>query len=138
MSPAPEPAAPHDWELYRALREQLTHEDNLVNHRLMWLILSEGLLFTAYGTISTARLHWLAYGFPFFGMTVAGVIGVSIHAALEATDELRRRYETSGLSRLCSLTPSEATGGRGKWAAQALPFVFGALWILAIAGAFSS
>jgi len=29
-----------DWDLYRALREQWTHEDNLVNHRLMWLILS--------------------------------------------------------------------------------------------------
>jgi len=127
-----------DWDLYRALREQLTHEDNLVNHRLMWLILSEGLLFTAYGTITTARLHWLSYGFPFFGMTVAGVIGVSIYAALAATDELRARYEASGLSRLCRLTPSEATGARGKWAAQALPFVFGALWVLAIAGAFGS
>ena len=46
-----------DWDLYRALREQWTHEDNLVNHRLMWLILSEGLLFTAYGTLSTAKLH---------------------------------------------------------------------------------
>ena len=93
---------------------------------------------TAYGTISTARLHWLAYGFPFFGMTVAGVIGVSINAALTATDEVRRRYEDSGLARLCNLTPSAATGSRGKWAAQALPFVFGALWVLAIAGAFSA
>jgi hypothetical protein len=138
MSPPPESIALPDWDLYRALREQLTHEDNLVNHRLMWLILSEGLLFTAYGTISTAKLHWLAYGFPFFGMTVAGVIGVSIYAALAATDELRERYEASGLTHLCSLTPSEATGARGKWAAQALPFVFGALWALAIAGAFGS
>jgi hypothetical protein len=138
MSVMHEPANPPDWDLYRALREQLTHEDNLVNHRLMWLILSEGLLFTAYGTISTARLHWLAYGFPFFGMAVAAVIGISIYAALEATDELRRRYEASGLTQLCRLTPSERTGGRGKWAAQALPFVFGALWVLAIAGAFNS
>lgn len=55
-----------DWDLCRALREQWTHEDNLVNHRLMWLILSEGLLFTAYGTLSTAKLHWLVFGFPFF------------------------------------------------------------------------
>jgi len=138
MTQSPEVVTLPDWDLYRALREQLTHEDNLVNHRLMWLILSEGLLFTAYGTISTARLHWLAYGFPFFGMTVAGVIGVSINAALTATDEVRRRYEESGLARLCNLTPSEATGSRGKWAAQALPFVFGALWVLAIAGAFSA
>ena len=63
--PEERPPMPHDpttnqlpdWDLYRALREQWTHEDNLVN--------------------------------------------------------------------------------RGKWAAQALPFVFGALWLLAMAGAFS-
>ena len=56
ISPQPQPQPP-DWELYRALREQWTHEDNLINHRLMWLILSEGLLFTAYGTLSTAKMH---------------------------------------------------------------------------------
>jgi hypothetical protein len=127
-----------DWELYRALREQWTHEDNLVNHRLMWLILSEGLLFTAYGTLSTANLHWLVFGFPFFGMAVAAVIGVSIYAALAATDEIEERYDAAGLNALCSLTPSRRTGNRGKWAAQSLPFVFGALWVLAMAGAFGS
>lgn len=127
-----------DWDLYRALREQWTHEDNLVNHRLMWLILSEGLLFTAYGTLSTAKLHWLVFGFPFFGMAVAGVIGMSIFAALAATEEIARRYDAAGLTRLCSLTPSAHIGHRGKWAAQALPFVFAALWALAMAGAFGS
>ena len=129
---------PPDWDLYRALREQWTHEDNLVNHRLMWLILSEGLLFTAYGTLSSARLHWLVFGFPFFGMAVAGVIGVSIFAALAATEEIRRQFDDAGLNRLCSLTPSRHIGSRGKWAAQALPFVFGALWLLALLGAFSA
>lgn len=127
-----------DWDLYRALRDQWTHEDNLVNHRLMWLILSEGLLFTAYGTLSTAKLHWLVFGFPFFGMTVAAVIGVSIFAALAATEEIQEQYEAAGLARLCSLTPSKRIGGRGKWAAQALPFVFGALWLLALMGAFGA
>ena len=57
MSQEPARSPLPDWELYRALREQWTHEDNLVNHRLMWLILSQGLLFTAYGTLSTAKLH---------------------------------------------------------------------------------
>jgi len=127
-----------DWDLYRALREQWTHEDNLVNHRLMWLILSEGLLFTAYGTLTTAKLHWLVFGFPLFGMAVAGVIGVSIYAALDATDEIQREYERAGLMRLCSLTPSKGVGNRGRWAPRALPFVFGALWGLAMAGAFGS
>lgn len=110
-----------DWDLYRALREQWRHEDNLVNHRLMWLILSEGLLFTAYGTLYTAKLHWLVFGFPFFGMAVVAVIGAGIFAALGATDEISQRI-----------------GNRGKLAAQSLPFVFGALWLLAMAGAFGS
>lgn len=136
--PLKPPSKLPDWDLYRALREQWTHEDNLVNHRLMWLILSEGLLFTAYGTLSTAKLHWLVFGFPFFGMAVAAIIGVSIFAALAATEEISEQYEAAGLSALCSLTPSRRIGNRGKLAAQALPFVFGALWLLAMAGAFGS
>lgn len=125
-----------DWELYRALREQWTHEDNLVNHRLMWLILSQGLLFTAYGTLSTAKLHWLVFGFPFFGMAVSAVIGISIFAALAAIEEVSSEYEQAGLDALCPLSPGRSTGNRGKLAAQSLPFVFGALWLLALAGAF--
>lgn len=132
----PEPSRLPDWELYRALREQWTHEDNLVNHRLMWLILSQGLLFTAYGTIATAKLHWLAFGFPVFGMAVSAVIGVSIYAALAAIDEVARQYERAGLNALCSLSPGRDRARRGKLAAQTLPFVFGALWLLALAGAF--
>ncbi len=132
-SPQPPQALP-DWDLYRALREQWTHEDNLVNHRLMWLILSQGLLFTAFGTLSTAQHRWLVIGFPLFGMAVAAVIGVSIFAALDATRTIKRQYEEAGLNRLCSLTPASPTSQRGNWASLALPFVFAALWMLALAG----
>jgi hypothetical protein len=69
-------------------------------------------------------------------MAVAGVIAVSIYAALAATERVREAYAATGLERLCSLTPGGSTGDRGKWAAQALPFVFIALWVLAVAGAF--
>lgn len=133
-SSKPEP----DWEMYRALREQWTHEDNLVNHRLMWLILSQGLLFTSYGTLTTAKLHWLVLGFPFFGMTVAAVIGISIFAAFAAIREVNQRYDALGLNALLPLAPSGRVDHLGKLAAQALPFVFGALWVLALAGAFRS
>jgi hypothetical protein len=125
-------AAP-DWDLYRAYREQWTHEDNLVNHRLMWLIMSGGLLFTAYGTQSGGHVKWLIFGFPFFGMAIATLIGVGIFTALSATDELRRQFDSAVLSQLCSLTPVSHSLHRGRWAAQALPFVFGALWLLALA-----
>ena len=125
---------PRDWELYRALREQWTHEDNLVNHRLMWLIMSEGLLFTAYGTLSTAKQHWLILGFPFFGIAVAALIGVGIFTALAATDDIQRQFDDAGLVELCALSPSSRTAHRGRWSAQGLPFVFSALWLLALAG----
>jgi len=136
MSQPDLPNPPPDWELYRALREQWTHEDNLINHRLMWLILSQGLLFTAYGTLSTAKLHWLVLGFPFFGIVVAAVIGISIFAALTAIEVVNTRFEAAGLDALCSLSPGRTSGNYGKLAAQSLPFVFGALWLLAMAGAF--
>lgn len=123
-----------DWDLYRALREQWTHEDNLVNHRLMWLILSQGLLFTAYGSLTLDKHRWLVIGFPVFGMAVAAIIGVSILAALDATEAIRRHYVAAGLERLCNLTPNSDTGHRGAWAAKALPFVFGTLWMLALTG----
>ncbi len=123
-----------DWDLFRALREQWTHEDNLVNHRLMWLILSQGLLFTAYGSLTLDKHRWLVIGFPVFGMAVAGIIGVSILAALDATEAIRRQYEAAGLDKLCHLTPDSRTGHRGGWAARALPFVFGTLWMLALTG----
>ena len=130
------PRAAPDWELYRALREQWTHEDNLVNHRLMWLILSQGLLFTAYGTLSSGRLHWLVFGFPFFGIAVSAMIGISIFAALGAIDEVQKLFDRAGLAALCPLSAGRLHGNRGKVAAQSLPFVFGALWVLALAGAF--
>jgi hypothetical protein len=138
MTPAETAANAADWELYRALREQWTHEDNLVNHRLMWLILSEGLLFTAYGTVAGARLRWLGFGFPFFGMAVAALIGVGIFTAFDSMREIQRRFDTAGLERLNRLTPAGRQGERGRWAAQGLPFVFGAFWLLALAGSFAT
>lgn len=132
------PGGRPDWELYRALREQWTHEDNLVNHRLMWLILSEGLLFTAYGTVSAAELRWLVFGFPLLGVIVTALIGVSIFAAFAAAGEIGRHYQEAGLDALFSLTPGRRFAARGRRAVQALLVVFGAVWLLAFASAFAS
>ncbi len=139
MSQQALPANPKpDWELYRALREQWTHEDALVNYRLMWLILSEGLLFTAYGTLSPAEHRWLIFGFPFVGIATTALIAVSIEAAFAATEEVARRYGEAGLNALCPLTPGRRFGVRGRWAAKALPLVFAVLWLLALAGTLGS
>jgi hypothetical protein len=78
----------------------------------------------------------LVYGFPFFGLAVAAVIGISIYAALDATDFIQKEFDASSVADLCHLTPKSRRAKRGKWAAKALPFVFGGLWVLAWLGAF--
>jgi hypothetical protein len=122
------------WDQYRALREQWTHEDMLVGHRVTWLILSSGLLFTAYRAEASGGGHWLALAFPLFGMLLSALIGVSIHAAMAATDDVRREFDRAGLADLCPLAPASRLARRGRWAAKALPFVFGAMWLLALLG----
>jgi hypothetical protein len=120
---------------YRALREQWTHEDMLIGHRITWLILSEGLLFNAYVAQSARASGWLAFGFPLFGIAVAALIGVGVFTALRASEQVRLEYERSGLADLCPLAPKVHLSARGRWAPKALPFVFAAMWVLALVAA---
>ncbi len=121
------------WDHWRALREQWTHEDTLVNHRVSWLILSEGLLFNAYRAQAGMADHWLTMAFPFFGTLVAALLGAGIYAAMAATQDVRRQFDDAGLGDLCPLAPAGRLAQQGRWAARALPFVFGAMWIVAAA-----
>ena len=59
---------------------------------------------------------------------------MAIHAALAASDDVRREFERAGLADLCPLAPASSLARRGRWASKALPFVFGAMWLLALAG----
>ena len=120
------------WDHYRALREQWTHEDNLVNQRMGWLIWSEGLMFTAYGAQARDGLNWLVLGFPLFGVLVAVLAGVGVYTAMAATDDIKQQFDEAGLNDLCPLAPASHISHRGRWAAKSLPFVFGALWLLAL------
>jgi hypothetical protein len=121
------------WDQYRALREQWTHEDMLINHRVSWLILSEGLLFNAYRAQAEVPGNWLSLAFPFFGTLVAVLLGAGIFAAMAATQEVRRQFEEAGLADLCPLAPAGRLAQQGRWAARALPFVFAAMWAVAAA-----
>ncbi len=125
------------WEHHRALREQWTHEDHLVAQRMGWLIWSEGLMFTAYGAPARDGVYWLVLGFPFFGILVAGLASVAIYTAMAATDSIKQQFDEAGLADLCPLAPASHIAHRGRWAAKAMPFVFGAMWMLALLGRLS-
>lgn len=121
------------WDQWRALREQWTHEDMLVNHRVSWLILSEGLLFNAYRAQADAAGNWFTLTLPLFGILVAALLGAGIYAALAATQDVRRQFDEAGLADLCPLAPASRLAQRGRWAARALPFVFASMWVVAAA-----
>jgi hypothetical protein len=126
------------WDHYRALREQWTHEDHLVAQRMGWLIWSEGLMFTAYGANARDGVAWLVMGFPLFGILVALLTGVAIYTAMAATDDIKRQFDEAGLADLCPLAPASHIANRGRWAAKAMPFVFGAMWLLTLFGLLST
>lgn len=126
------------WDQYRALREQWTHEDMLIGQRITWLILAEGLLLNAYVALGAKAAGWLGAVLPAFGIAVAAVIGVGVYTALRASDEVRLEYERCGLEDLCPLAPAVHLARRGRWAPKSLPFVIGAMWLLALAGAFGT
>ena len=120
------------WDHHRALREQWTHEDHLVNQRMGWLIWSEGLMFTAYGTHAREGVNALVLGYPFFGILVAVLAGVGIYTSMAATEGIKQQFDEAGLADLCPLAPATHIAHRGRWAAKAMPFVFGGLWLLAL------
>jgi hypothetical protein len=122
------------WDQHRALREQWTHEDTLVGQRITWLILAEGLLLNAYVMLGAKAADWLGYVFPLFGIVVAALIGVGVFTALRASEQVRVEYERAGLADLCALAPEVRLARRGRWAPKALPFVFGAMWVLVMVG----
>lgn len=65
---------------------------------------------------------------------MAAVIAVGIDTALRATDDVRTEYERSGLADLCPLAPETHLARRDRDAPKVLPDVFGAMWLLALAG----
>jgi hypothetical protein len=101
---------------------------------VIWRILSSGLLFTAYRAEAGASRHWLVRVFSLFGMLLSALIGVSIHAAMAATDDVRREFDRACLADPFPLALTGRLARRGRWAAKALPFVFGAMWLPALLG----
>ncbi len=80
--------------LYDRIRKQVEHEDSLVNQRLNWLLLSQGFLFVAFGSLlpnekifdnKTAILCYLGV----FGYVLALFTFFSISAAFDSLGNLR-------------------------------------------------
>ncbi len=120
---------------YQDLREKWVHEDNLVDHRLTWLLVSQTLMFAGYGVLldSLARcpsanqashIKRLLTYLPVFGIVTSLLILGSIAAALWAMIILRKRNPDLDVYRGATVLGSLASIG--------LPLVFAFAWYVAL------
>jgi hypothetical protein len=69
-----------DLELEKNARQRWWHEDGLVNHRLSWLLVSQALLFAAFGSLSKPTVPGLGPAPEVFNkaMQLIPVVGIAI------------------------------------------------------------
>jgi len=103
--------------VYRAYREQIEHEDDLIGLRIGWFIAAEALLFATYGVVLAVQQagairgtvpidHRVFTMVPILGMTMAVLVGAGVAAAMHHIALLWLRYDRE--PRPCSR--SHATG----------------------------
>jgi hypothetical protein len=76
------------------LRDLIRHENELTNHRVTWLLVSQGILFTAAAVF--VKIHW----FPAVVLGVVGIafavsIGQSLQNSFEARQYIKGKWRES-------------------------------------------
>ncbi|MCP6759912.1 MAG: hypothetical protein NHB32_14365 [Fischerella sp. CENA71] len=138
--------------LYNRIRAKIEHEDNLVDHRIRWMITLQGLLFTAYGfslsaeatslrvlssdkmsfisTLTTLRQAMVAVGFGSSFATLLGV--VAAHRAIrddERTLRLRQKNYESERKTILNPIGQRVTNTLGIICSLAFPFLGAVVWM---------
>lgn len=67
--------------VYEMYRRRITEEDALINHRMMWMILTEAFLFSGFVIASQNSVYYLALACGAAGLLVACISYLSIRAA---------------------------------------------------------
>jgi len=134
-------------ELFQLLREQIVHEDELVNQRLNWLLLSQASLFLALTSILTNhKLDPTIQTWTPFGIAIVGAIFniysfVGLCAAYKSLRNLRETwYQVNGeeteqglQNGFPKITWTGIRGQRAIFTATSTPFIILTVWwIIAI------
>ena len=109
MATTPKIEKPTKKELFQMIRDQIQHEDGLINQRLNWLLLSQAFLFAAFSTIITsdkplnfinlAIQPWIPFGVTIIGMILNLSSFAGLRPAYASLKSLRETwYEANGKS----------------------------------------
>lgn len=134
-------------DLYKLLREQIKHEDELINERLTWSLTAQGLLFIAYSALMSFCMETV-FGYIF--VLVIGSLGIilclttytAINSAVASLERIRyyeylqRKHNQVGGIHL-RLPPISGAGAVKDNKSvnvhiNSIPFAFGIAWLMLI------
>jgi hypothetical protein len=127
-------------ELRAMIREQMQHEDELVNHRLNWLLVLQGFLFFAFMQVLTIEdklphpiLTLLVVAL--FGIAISFFVALSIRGAIRAVEELERFWDSTDLVTQEAKEKLPPISYLGRWdkaevAAYGIPGCIVIAWII--------
>lgn len=87
-----------ELQIHRLYRERIVQEDNLINHRMMWLILSQAFMFALWAVLSKEAdfksfdTSVIRYALAAIGFVFATLGGASIAAARGEINRLEKNY----------------------------------------------
>ena len=128
---------------YIFLREEMRHEDNLINARLSWLVNSQSFLFGAfaitlngsvqskfpiYAKLNVILVTWL----PIAGILAVTASYLTIWAAILHIKRVRRLAHGKYPPHLLPLHGEIFTGRMGLSGAVFIPIIFLAVWVAVI------
>ncbi|HUO92721.1 MAG TPA: hypothetical protein VMU22_07360 [Rhizomicrobium sp.] len=148
---------PGQVELYRLYRERIVHEDDVINHRMMWMLASSTIMFALWGILFAAtsqatgvvRIPYLTL----VGLVILLVISVcglfsswgsrkSIRAAEAEIRDVRKEYLQIPNGHRPGGVLADIVGGnrrhdRGHFVPRVMPGLFIFIWaaLAAVSGA---
>jgi hypothetical protein len=130
-----------DWREYLFYREELRHEDNLINQRVSWLVGSQAFLLGGFATLIT-QVHGVRVSmldeirdYMIIGLPVAGILGglanyVTILGAVLHVRGVRQLVADRHPSQMPSLKSWHTAQLRmGLFGPLVTPLIFLAFWV---------
>jgi hypothetical protein len=128
-----------------AYRRQIEHEDNLIGHRISWLVASESFLFAAFALVITSANDLdsrgavgardaLLYVVPSLGLALAVIVVSAVGAAHCRMNELcgsyRKDYERLAIQAgYPSIGPDAFVRKMGRLPARYIPMLLAFAWL---------
>jgi hypothetical protein len=126
-------------DYYKLFRDQIVHEDNLINNRTNWLLAAQGLLFAALGVLIktpeggavSSKVKLLMNVIPAVGISVTIFTFLSVLGAAMAMCDIKEKWAEQRIdANLPPLQCKDTPRRLGFAAAFLIPVIFIVAWLV--------